>query len=81
MNQTFQKHFTLEEFKSMFQTFIAFLAVLIPLIDALPQLQTVLNGDWSGIAITALTVAIAKSLLKLVWNQTVIWAKSKSQVK
>lgn len=77
MNTTFKKHFTLEEGKSMFQTFIAFLAVLIPLIDTLPQLQVVLNGNWSGIALTALTVAVAKSLLKLVWNQSVIWAKNK----
>lgn len=79
MNQTFQKHFTLAEFKSIFQTFISFLAVLVPLIDALPQLQTILNGDWSWLALTALTVAITKSLIKLVWNQTVIWAKSKTQ--
>ncbi len=76
MNQEFKKHFTLDEAKSMLQTFVAFLAVIIPLIDALPQLQTVLNGDWSGIALTALTVAVAKSLLKLVWNQSVIWAKT-----
>lgn len=75
---TFKKHFTLDEAKSMFQTFIAFLAIIIPLIDVLPQFQVVLNGNWSGIAITAFTVALAKSLLKLVWNQSVIWAKSKN---
>lgn len=69
-------HLTYSELKSIFQTFLAFGAAVIIAIDLLPQLQAVLNGDWSKPTLFALGVAVFRSIIKVGWTMLVVVAKN-----
>jgi hypothetical protein len=64
--KTFIKaHCTLEELKSIFQTWISDLTYDLAVVGAFTQ---VVQGDWSTTALTTLGYSLFRSLFKAVWN-------------
>lgn len=79
LKQKFLSHFSAEEIKSITQTFIAFLSMIIVVADTLPQVQNLLNGDWSLAILFAAFAAIGRSAIKIAWSLTVLWATKKEK--